>query len=735
LPPVLEGERTPSPHAEPAFLEYWDVLRRRCRTVFIVTAVLVALAAVISFTMPPLYKAESRISVGKDNPAVLGFKDGESVPSMDESEYNMQLDAQVKILTSETLVLQNLRQLHLAAPLAASDSGDIDSTISLQPLSKEEQALLEDYQSRVQVSRIPHTPIIEIRFSSPDPQMAAKFVNGLLQEYIEQNFKTRYESTRRVSNWLSKQLEDLKAKIQDSQEKLARFQKETGILGTDDKQNIITQKLDDINRELTSAEADRIQKQALYEAMATGDAELTPGISENPVIKQLKEEQAQISSAYAQATAQLGPAHPKVLELKGQLDQADAALGAELDKFAERERNAYLIALRRETMLSRALDGQKQAANQLNERAMQYEILKHEVVSNQQLYDGLSQRLKEAGLSAGLRSGNVRVLDYARVPFSPSTPDIPLNLVLGLVMGCIGGGTLALLQERLDNRLRTPWQVEGLTGLPLLGIVPQIATAGDDRETLLLSSGATGGAEHAATDPEHRRELVESYRALRSSLLSSALVPPQVILVTSAFPFEGKTTTSMNCAVVLAQKGTRVLLVDADLRAPRIHEILGMQVRCGLSTLLAETPGISDSQAIIQYSRVPNLFVLPAGPPHAEPSRLLDNIVMKRKLEAWRKVFTHIVIDTPPVLASSDSLVLSPIVDSVLLSILADHTPRSALLRARNLLVGVNARLTGVVINGVDINSRDFCAYRHYEGRGENRINPESGERKQRAKQ
>jgi capsular exopolysaccharide synthesis family protein len=583
-------------------------------------------------------------------------------------------------------------------------------------MSKEERSLLRESQSRLEVSRIAHTPLIEIRFANPDPPYSARFVNSLVQAYIEENFNMRYRSTQQVSAFLAKELSDLKVKVEESQANLAKFQRDVGILGTDNKQNIIMEKLDDLNRELTQAQADRIQKEAVYRATLSDDPELLPGASDSQVIKDLKNEQARVADSYTQATARMGTAHPQVKQLQNELDQVDAALKAEYQKIAERQGKAYFIAKHREDMLSQALEHQKQAANSLNESSIQYGILKHEAESNQTLYDGLSQRLKEAGVSAGLESGNVRIVDPAQVPSSPSTPNAPLIFGLALFMGCIGGSTLAFVRERMDSRLRSPYEVETFSSLPIIGTIPRIPIA--VRNTHAASRSLPGGdgvEDVVMIQAQPRVELLESFRALRSSiLLSSSETPVQVIMVTSALPSEGKTTTSINCAIVLAQAGARVLLVDADLRAPRIHRVLGLQNTSGLSSLLDHTSGIGDREAIVQYASVPNLFVLPAGPLTRKPSLLLDAKIVTSKIADWRNVFSHIIIDTPPVLGCSDALVLSGEVDSVLLNTLAGQTPKAALLRARDLLMNVNAKIAGIVVNGVDLRSPEFSWYGYY---------------------
>jgi capsular exopolysaccharide synthesis family protein len=688
--------------------EYWKILARRRWTVCGILAVFLIAAAVVSFKMTPTYQAEARVSLGKEGGDSLGLKDDLGSSPVDEADYNMQLDAQVQILSSDTLILQTLKQMNLVDLQQAPSQG----ASPLQGSTRDEERAVRDYKARLKVARIPHTPIIELRFSSPNPQIAADFLNNLVKVFIQQNFETRYESAKLVSTWLSRQLEDLKAHIQNAQAQLVNFEKEKGIIGVNDKQDIVTQKLDDLNKELTVAQADRMQKEALYRATEASDPELIPGVAESPSIRVLKDQQAALANSYAQATAEMGSAHPKVIQLKSELEQVESALRKEYQKIMERNRSSFVVAQRREEMLRQALDQQTRTANQLNEKATGYQILKHDVESSQELYDGLSKKLREAGLSASLRSGNVRIVDQARVPSSPSSPNLLLNLALAIVAGLVGGGTLVLVQERFDKRLRSPEQVESFTSLPLVGIVPLLEDSYlSDPKQLTPELENTKAI---VTHPESRMQLVESYRALRTSILMEGSSPPQVIMVTSSLGSEGKTTTSINCAMVMADKGNRVLLVDADLRAPRIHKVLGLDPSCGLSTILEERTGVKDLDAIVQYSKVPNLFVLPAGPVLSDPSQLLDSGTMKKKIAEWRRVFTHIVIDTPPLLLSSDSLVLSAEADFVVLTIRANVTPKQAVFRARHMLMSVKAKLAGVVLNGVDLSSTEFGSYGYY---------------------
>ncbi|MGH9649749.1 MAG: GumC family protein, partial [Terriglobales bacterium] len=556
--------------------------------------------------------------------------------------YTVAIDTQVRVLQSDTLAQEVIRKLQLdKSPSFAGDLANPQKdpeASSEPPMSQAErdEIMIGIFRGSLGVNAIPNSRIVEIRFNSPDPDLAARVTNTLAQSYIEQNFKTKFESTMQTSEWLSRQLADLQLKVETTQEKLVRYQQEHGILGVDEKQNIITAKLDELNRELTAAEADRIQKEARHRLASSGEADLVARAEANTLLDKLRSQEADLRTQYSQVTTQFGPSYPRVVELRNQLTQIEGAIKDEIRKIAGRIESDYRGAMQREGMLGEALEKQKTLANKLNENAIQYNILKRDVETSRNLYEGLLQKLKEASVTAGLRSSNVRIVDAARVPTVPSEPNIPRNILLGLLMGLAGGIGLAFVREFLDNTVRTPEQVEIVAALPSLGIIPMglmAATASNGRKGRRLSLSVGNGKEkdngqgarvELISHFQPKSELAESYRALRTSILLSSLgAPPKVILVTSALPQEGKTTTSINSAIVLAQRGARVLLVDADMRRPSIHRVLGLRSRAGLSNLL--TGADSGDFLIVPAPQVPNLFVLPAGPPPPQPAELLGS--------------------------------------------------------------------------------------------------------------
>jgi succinoglycan biosynthesis transport protein ExoP len=532
-----------------------------------------------------------------------------------------------------------------------------------------------------------------------------------------------------ASAWLQGQLSDLQIKVETSQEKLVRYQKEHEILGTDEKQNITMSKLDELNKELTSAESERMDKESLYRLVESGDPDAVaasagsledavPGSqSASQLLETLRGKQADIKIQAADLSTQFGPSYPKLSQLNNQLREIDSQIQAEMKKIASKVRGQYTTALQRENMLHDALEKQKQEANKLNESAITYTILKRDVETNRQLYEGLLQKLKEAGVSAGLKSNNFRIVDRAAPPTGPIEPNIPRNLLFAVVLGLASGVGLAFLLEGLDNTVRTTDQAQMISGLASLGMIPlgsKSAREGPNPKRLVIA--ASKEAVELVTQVRPQSQMAESYRALRTSLLLSNLgAPPKVIMVTSALPQEGKTTTSMNCAVVLAQKGVRVLLIDADLRRPSIHKNLGMGPHSGLSNLL--TGSTTLEQAITRTAILPNLDVLPAGTPPPNPAELLASTNMRDLLTQLREQYDHIVIDTPPSLSVTDSVVLSPRADAVVLVIRSGQTTKQALRRSRDILTQVNAKVVGVLLNAVDLSSPDYYYYYEYQGK------------------
>jgi succinoglycan biosynthesis transport protein ExoP len=729
LRPLASGIYEVLPSQESTLREYMRVLIKRKWMVIAVIVGVFMSVAIASLRQTPIYEAASQIAVNKADPNLITFKDSAPVNDFyDQSD----LDTEVRILQSDLMALQVIRQLNLdKRPEFGGHTDQKQPNLVADPLqtdSNRTSSLLGRFRSNLHVSLIPNTRIIEIHYASTDPQLAASAANALAATYVEQNFKTKFESTMQASDWLSKQLVDLQMKVETSQEKLVRYQKEHEILGTDEKTNITTEKLDELNKEMTAAESDRMEKEAVYRQTQSSDPEQIAAAISNDgtggetgpasgLLAKLREQQATLKIQVAELSGQFGPSYPKVAALNNQLKEIDRQLQSETNKAVDHLKGQYLAALQRENMLRESFEKQKQEANKLNESAIEYSILKRDLDSNRTLYEGLLEKLKEAGVTAGLRSNNFRIIEAARVPTAPSEPNIPRNLSFALVLGVISGVGLAFLLENMDNTVRTPEQAQAISGLPSLGMIPlgsKSTNHGSTAKRLALT--ASKEVVETVTQVRPQSQMAESYRALRTSLLLSNLgAPPKVIMVTSARPQEGKTTTSINTAIVLAQKGVRVLLIDADLRRPSVHKTLGMGPRSGLSNVLTGSANLQ--QTITSSPILPNLLILPAGTPPPNPAELLASSNMRDMIAELRQQFDHIVIDTPPTLSVTDAVVLSPCADASILVIRSGQTTKQALRRSRDILMQVNAHVAGVLLNAVDLTSPDYYYYYEYQGK------------------
>ena len=681
------------------------LFRRKIAILSFATAIF-CMSAAYTYWKTPVYEGVARLQIDPTiytHQSNLGLDDTDKSVSMDVDN---RLKTEVEIIRSNTVALQVMRSLGLYANprFAGDDILHVTDSSQLTPMQR--RRLLNRFDSSLAVRVVPSTQVIEIRFRSSDPALATDTANSIIDEYMQHNFQARIDGTAQVAQWISHQMEEIRASTTAAQQKLADFQRANNLLGTDESDNIVTDRLKQLNEELTRAEADRIVKEGRYRLAHLGDPELMSSAAPNTTLQLLHTQQADLQAQYAQLSTKFGSGYPKLGELELQIADVNAAIEAERKNVDARLANDFHAAATAEALIRQDFEQQKSEAYQLNEHVNQYAILKHEVESGQQLYDTLQLKVKEAGVTSGLSSSAVGVIDRAELPDSPVAPRRIFDLALGLGGGVFGGLLLGLLLDSFDDTIRTCEELEALTALPELGCVP-MQPSFPRRNRQMLTSGTQPELADARVVPawvsEPNSPGAEVYRSLCSMiLLSTVNTPRQVLMVTSALPGEGKSTVSFNLAVALAQRGRRVLLVDADLRYSSFDTCPGS--RPGLTSVLASTPLSYELFLCTRYqplADLPNLDVLPAGFRPNSPITFLASPQMQEFMAAWRSRYEHVIVDTPPVLPFSDALVVSSLADGVILVARSEVSRKKVLLRATDVLARSGARLLGFVLNGV----------------------------------
>jgi succinoglycan biosynthesis transport protein ExoP len=602
-----------------------------------------------------------------------------------------------------------------------------DSAAVPDPLVQE--TVLTHFQDRLDIRPIRSSRAVELRFDSQDPDLAAQAVNAVVENYIQKNFEARWAAAQKASGWLSQQLQDLKAKLEKSQDDLHKYAADNGLLYlvTDkgEVESIVNQSVREIQDELTKAEADRFQKESIFRLLQSGDYGSLPGVFDNKLLQDLTVRLADLQREHAQLAATFTEDYPKVKETQSQIAEIQGSLERERWRAAQKISNDYFAALRREKLARQAFAQKQVEANQVAEKSVQYGILSQEVDTNKGLYEGLLERLKEAGVTAGLKASNIRVVDPATVPYKSIAPNYPLNLGLAAFLGLGLGVCMAFLKEHLDQTIRYSEDVFHFLGVPVLGFIPTFGASNGrkqkgisrpDRELIFGMAGPSAVEGGALIEDHPRNDLgihkgsafSEAFRELRTSVILSASGRfANSILVTSAQPGEGKTTVAVNLAFSLAQLGKPVLLVDADMRRPSIQKYFP-ETGSQLSSYLG---GQGAWQQMVFSTPISRLHVLHCGPIPENPSELLSSDRMRALIQESMATYRFVILDSPPLLNRADSRILGSMVGATILVVKGGETPRQVVQYAESQARSVGTNLIGVVLNNRDSSLNDYSYY------------------------
>ena len=691
-----------------------------------VFALIVGVAVtIVTFKMTNIYEPVARLEIDPPGSELLTLKELLNTTASDETY----LQTQTKILESDELAIAVIRTLRLdqnpefaGKPKKPTQHlGSPPSSIHLTPA---EDAALGTFQEDLKILNVRGSRLVEARYPSRDPALAAQIVNTLVNLYIDRNYRKRYESTMQASDWLSGQLSDLRDKVERSSRALVNYQKENGIVDApDEKQNVITERIVELSHQFAQAQADRIEYEAAVKILDKGSGDLLPQVRTSPGYQLLLQRMVDTRSLLAQVQAVYGENSANVKKLENEVREIQSELTTEKHDIAAQLRTGLQASREREQLLANSLQQMKEVVANNNEKMIQYNVLKNEAQANSELYNSLLAKLKEAGISAGLKSSNIRVVDAARILDVPTRPNRKLDIALGLALGILGGVILAFLREKMDNTIHTPDDVKEFVGLPSLAMFPLVASSPNGNRLLASRLGIGGDGNRLKLPPGEKLALArmtverphspgaEAVRTLYTSImLSKAGNPPQTILVVSASPEEGKTVVSTNLATVLSQYSP-TCLVECDLRRPRIATIFDLKSPKGLTNVL--TGGCEVSEVLAEIPSVPNLRVLAAGPVPPNPNELLGSEVMAQVISQLRAKFRHVIFDSPPIIPFADARTLSPMADGVVIVCRAGQTPVRSLVRLAEILDGIGAYPLGVVLNGVDFKSPDYRYYQY----------------------
>jgi capsular exopolysaccharide synthesis family protein len=693
-------------------LDYWNVLQKRRWVIYTSLTVLTITVTLGSLLMRPIYTATTRLQIEPAAPNILPFQDVmATAPDQRNDFYQTQYGLiQSRRVAREVIVSLGLDK-HPDFKVKASLAEDLQE-------GKRIDVFLED----LKVAPVRNSRLVDVSFSSHDRALAAKAANRVADTYIAFNTKAEYNTSERATTSLTHQIANLQDEIDAKEKELQAYAKDKGIFVLNEKQNIILKNLNDMSDTFARAQADRIDKEARFAALRQASPVDLPEVMDSKLIQDLTAKSAELTRRHAELTKKYKSDWPEMTRLRSQSEETDARLQAErqsiYDQVLGAAESAYQAARNKETYLARAIEDLKHQSQEFGLKEIQYNNLKAQVANKRGTLEALVRRQSETNSSAGLNdvvSGNVRIVDPAEAPARPSSPKILLNIFLSIVTGLGLGVGLAFFFEYLDKSVKTPEEMHEATGLPTIGLVPSLQTEGGRLRIIRANGREPVPVAHveliSRDDPKSK--IAEAFREIRTALLvSQPGGAPRTILVASTQPGEGKTAVSLNLAITLAQMGKRVLLVDGDLRRPRLHKLLGVDNVRGLSNYLSGTGTIWPEPC---GTGVPGLDVIPSGPIPPNPADLLDTErfgQLQSELEAHG--YDHIIYDSPPILAVADPAIMAGRIEAVLVVVHAGVTGKDALGHAARKLAQVKAKVLGCVLNQVDLSQQGYYGYGYY---------------------
>ncbi len=711
-------------------LDYVKVLYKRRRTALAAFLLVVGSVTVYTFTATPIYEAKTRLLIETEEQNVVNFK---QVVDEDQTKADY-YQTQYNILQSRALARRTLDELRLwdrppfggpidagfsvkkavvAVPAAIASgigrlfkSGDDDANRPTQGLGADETAAqsraIDTFLSHLTVAPIRNSRLVDVKYELADPATATAIANALAKNYIDQNLEYKFMASKEASDWLGARLAEERKTVEAAESRLQQYREQHDAISLTDRENITVQKLADLNAALTRAKTERIAKEAVYQQLQAVQSDPSkldtfPAILTNTFIQQQKTELADLQRQYAQLSEKLGDKHPDIIRIKSAIQVSQAKITGEIGKVVQSMRGEYQASLAQEQSLTQALNQQKTEALAMNRKAIDYGVLERDLESSKQIYNSLMQRAKETGVAGELKASNIRIVDPAERPRQPISPQKGTNELLALLGGSLLACGLVFFFEYLDSRIKTPDEIRKYLGLAHLGLLPALKQK--DGSYPLLSGGVPAN-------------FSEAFRAFRTAVLfSSADEGVRTLVVTSTGPSEGKSTVAGNLAISLAQAGQRVILIDADMRRPKLHQLFGLRQEPGLSNVIVGTAKPGEA---VKKTSTAGLWILTAGHTPPNPAELLGSQRFHGLMTSLKGHFDWIIVDTPPVMAVTDAALVAHHASGAVFVVGAEMTSRHAAKRAIDQLDQVGVKFVGAVLNRVDLQHNAYYYSQYY---------------------
>lgn len=721
--PAPAGQRSTE---QEGFEQYWVILKRRKWSLLLMTVI--GSVGGILYTLPqqPVYEARTSIEVLDNNEPMMALKDPGGSSGNFVTETNLQ--TQVSILQSASLEKRVVGKLEGTAMQLPAPNDRYESWRKLFNLPSSRQTdrndLIAATAGGVSIKALPTNRIIEIACDSPNPKLAALYANTLASEFIDERLESHWQATQHASEWLTRQLNELKIKLERSEDELQRYAQASNLQYTGDKdtESAAEEKVKQLQSEVSAAQGDRVAKQARFELASRTPPDSLGEILDDDSLRSIRQKLTDLRRELADLTSTLTAENSKVKRVQAQIAALEIDLSKSRTRILDRIHNDLLAAQTREALLNQELEVRAKIVSEQSGKAIHYNILKREVDSNRQLHETLLQRVKEAGIASAIHSSNFRVIDPAVPPGAPVRPSLRRGMMFGLFFGLVAGVGLVLIRENMDRSVMAPGETAQFLEAPELGVIP---CAGDDGRAAVstgrrrrgLLEGPDSGLIERISFSHQGSMTAEAFRvALTSVLLSSRDGnPPRIIAISSSGPHEGKTTVACNLAIAFAEINWSTLLIDGDMRRPRLHNIFGIQNDKGLATLLQGEADPSELTGIASETDVPNLHVLTRGKLKSTPANLLYSQQFPQILAEARQRYDVVLIDTPPMLHLPDARAIGHAADGVVFVVRSGKTTRDTILSARDRFAQDDIRILGSILNDWNPKLTGYYGYENYK--------------------